>query len=155
MKIEGAQKRRWHIKWGVNTPWTECLCVLSVYLNNRQQYLRSAGAQSHECQIGHCFIPYSNCCHSCFPVRQSDGDFFLLMSQRHTDINSGQVAFLCVAHTHTAFNTTWFVWHWYLARSSVFLLFVFKLQGSQMNIIQDTQDELERMHSEFKSPLMS
>lgn len=57
-----------------------CVCVC-IYLYNRQQYLRSAGAQSHESQVGHRFVPYSNRCHRCFPVGHRDGHLLLLSAQ--------------------------------------------------------------------------
>lgn len=79
---ERKDKSTYHLH--LNKRYTELLCVcVWVYLYNREQYLWSAGAQSHERQIGHCFIPDSNRHHWRFPVRHSDGHLLLLLAQTH------------------------------------------------------------------------
>lgn len=73
-----------------------CWCV---YLYDRQHYLWSTGAQSHERQIGHSFIPDTNRRHWCFSIRHSDGHFLFLLAQRHKHTHR-QGAVMAQEHLH-------------------------------------------------------
>lgn len=56
------------------------------YLNNRKQDLRCRGAQGHEREVGHSFIPYSHCRYCCFTIGFGDGHLFLLSGQKYVKI---------------------------------------------------------------------
>lgn len=49
------------------------------YLNNREQDLWCGGAQGHECQVGHGFIPDPHGFHRGFPIRFGNGHLLLLI----------------------------------------------------------------------------